>query len=75
MELEMIRQRLVREGADFNTVDAFRQLDKDAKGEVDMQTLKQSLTQEIQINDFTPEKLALFFGRFDKLKRSKIKYS
>jgi Ca2+-binding EF-hand superfamily protein len=56
-------------------VDAFRQLDKDAKGEVDMQTLKQSLTQEIQINDFTPEKLALFFGRFDKLKRSKIKYS
>jgi len=40
-----------------------------------MQRLKQSLTQEIQVEDFSSEKLALFFGRFDKEKRSKIKYS
>ena len=36
MELEMLRQRLVREGLDFNTVDAFRLLDTESKGEVDM---------------------------------------
>lgn len=29
----------------------------------------------IKIENFSNEKLALFFGRFDKQKRSKIKYS
>jgi hypothetical protein len=36
MDLETWRQRLVREGLDFNTVDAFRLLDSGGKGEVDL---------------------------------------
>ena len=66
---------MVREGPDFNTVDAFRLLDSEGKGEVDLAKLRKGLTEQIKIEAFSNEKLALFFGRFDKQKRAKIKYS
>jgi hypothetical protein len=45
MDLETWRQRLVREGLDFNTVDAFRLLDSEGKGELDLKKLKKGLTE------------------------------
>lgn len=41
--LELIRQRLVRECEDFNTVDAFRMLDKRAQCEVNKKELVEIL--------------------------------
>ena len=35
MEIELARQKLIREGHDFNTVDAFRFIDLKGLGEVD----------------------------------------
>lgn len=45
MDLETWRQRLVREGLDFNTVDAFRLLDSEGKGELDLKKLRKGLTE------------------------------
>ena len=39
VNFELLRQRLVRDSKDFNTVDAYRMLDKDAKCEVTKQEL------------------------------------
>jgi hypothetical protein len=33
------------------------------------------LKNQVKVEGFSEEKLALFFGRFDKQKRAKIKYS
>ena len=47
--LELIRQRLVRECEDFNTVDAFRMLDKRAQCEVNKKELVEILVQEVRV--------------------------
>lgn len=39
MDLEKLRQRLVGESTEFNTIDAFRKLDAEAKGEVTIEQL------------------------------------
>ena len=69
MNLETLRQRLVRECPDFNTVDAFRLLDDQGSGEVSTKQLRKALSNEIKVSNYSEEKLALFFGRFDKGKR------
>lgn len=50
VQLELLRQRLVRDCSDFNTVDAFRLLDKEAQCEVSAQELAHILMNEIQVN-------------------------
>ena len=47
MNLETLRQRCVREGPDFNTVDAFRLLDEEGSGEVTTKQLRTALTEVI----------------------------
>lgn len=39
MDLEKLRQRLVGESTEFNTIDAFRKLDAEARGEVTVEQL------------------------------------
>ena len=50
VRLELLRQRLVRECKDFNTVDAFRQIDTSALCEVGVQDLLLSLEDTIRLN-------------------------
>ena len=52
MNLETLRQRLVREGKDFNTVDAFRLLDTNGSGEVSQKQLRGALIEELAVKDF-----------------------
>ena len=47
VQLELIRQRLVRESKDFNTVDAYRLLDKHADCEVSKRDLANFLVHEV----------------------------
>ena len=50
VQLELLRQRLVRESSDFNTVDAYRLLDKNAECEVAQRDLAMCLVNDIQID-------------------------
>lgn len=50
VQLELLRQRLVRDCDDFNTVDAFRLLDKRAQCEVSKQELAEILLNEVQVD-------------------------
>lgn len=50
VQLELLRQRLVRECDDFNTVDAYRLLDKNAVCEVSPDELAQILVHDIRID-------------------------
>jgi len=50
VQLELLRQRLVRESSDFNTVDAYRLLDKNAECEVTQRDLAKCLVNDIQID-------------------------
>ena len=47
VQLELLRQRLVRESKDFNTVDAYRLLDKNAECEVSQRDLATCLLHEV----------------------------
>jgi len=47
----LLRQRLVRESNDFNTVDAYRLLDKNAECEVSQRDLAICLLNDVQIDE------------------------
>ena len=65
LEIEKLRQRLVRECPEFNTVDAFRLLDLQGNGEVNKEQLIDSLENEIGVQ-FSEAEFDLFFWHFDK---------
>ena len=50
VQLELFRQRLVRESKDFNTLDAYRLLDKHAQCEVTKRELANFLINEVQVD-------------------------
>ena len=77
-EIEDHKKRLVMEGGqDYNTIDAFRLIDKQGQGSVNYQELYQFLSNNlIQYGvEFSEDDLALFMLRFDKHERQRIKYS
>ena len=74
LEIEKLRQRLVRECQEFNTVDAFRLLDVHGSGEVSKEELMQSLAGDVGV-DFTEQEVDLFFWHFDKEQKGCIRYS
>lgn len=74
MQTEKLRQRLVRECPEFNTVDAFRLIDVNGRGEVDNRELKLAMQRDIRA-ECTDEDIDLFFKRFDKDQKGAIKYS
>lgn len=59
--LELLRQRLVRECDEFNTVDAFRLLDVHAACSISKENIFRHLTEVIQIN-VDIETLDMLFG-------------
>jgi len=60
VKLELLRQRLVRECDDFNTVDAFRLIDTGALCEVSVQDLVISLEETMRLQaDFNTVELLL----------------
>ncbi len=73
-EVEMKRQRLVAECEDFNTIDAFRYIDKAGQGEIQCHILLNSLLEEIGI-ECEEDNLILFFQKFDNSEQQVIKYS
>lgn len=78
MEVESLKQRLVEEGQDYNTIDAFRLMDSDGNGQVTKQEIQDFIRSNFggadpDLND--PIKLDLFIMRFDKNSKDKIKYS
>lgn len=74
LEIEKLRQRLVRECPEFNTVDAFRLLDADGTGEVSKEQLMQTLAQDIGA-EYTEAEIDLFFWHFDKEQKGCLRYS
>ena len=63
---------------DYNTIDAFRYLDKQGRGFVDSMELYQSLKKDIKIGDRVEtlqDDLIMFFQKFDKEEARVIKYS
>lgn len=74
--MENLKQKLVLECEDFNTIDAFRFIDQEGNGAVTPQEIIRFLNNEygntiqFDIND-----LNLFVQRFDKNDRQKLKYS
>ena len=74
LEIEKLRQRLVRECPEFNTVDAFRLLDLQGNGEVNKEQLIDSLENEIGVQ-FTEAEFDLFFWHFDKEQKGCLRYS
>jgi hypothetical protein len=50
VQLELLRQRLVRDSDDFNTVDAFRLLDKHAECEVSARDLAETLVNDVRVD-------------------------
>ena len=63
---------------DYNTIDAFRYLDKQGRGFVDSMELYQSLKKDIRIEDRAEtlqDDLIMFFQKFDKEEARVIKYS
>lgn len=74
MLIEQLRQRLVRECEDFNTVDAFRFLDVRATGEITKEELMFGLSEVILANFSEPD-VDLFLARFSKEGKQTLKYS
>lgn len=74
MQTEKLRQRLVRECEEFNTVDAFRLIDLGGRGEIDCHELKMAIQRDIRAQ-FIDLDIELFFKRFDKEQRGTLKYS
>eukprot|EP00350_Pseudokeronopsis_sp_OXSARD2_P007479 CAMPEP_0170559232 /NCGR_PEP_ID=MMETSP0211-20121228/41147_1 /TAXON_ID=311385 /ORGANISM="Pseudokeronopsis sp., Strain OXSARD2" /LENGTH=138 /DNA_ID=CAMNT_0010872013 /DNA_START=1254 /DNA_END=1667 /DNA_ORIENTATION=- len=73
LKVEESRQSLVKQSDEFNTIDAFRVLDKKAKGFIDAPELMKGL-RTIGV-DYDEDDVILFFQKFDKGENNKIKYS
>jgi len=66
----------VNECEDFNTIDAFRYLDKEGKGFIEPHELITSLRDELQIGSEELENdVIMFFQKFDKQETRKMRYS
>eukprot|EP00347_Sterkiella_histriomuscorum_P009319 403341661 len=75
-QVEQARQQLVANCEDFNTIDAFRYLDKQGQGFIDPHDLIQSLKTEIGIDYQTLEDdVIMIFQKFDKDESREMKYS
>ena len=74
-ELETHKQKLVNEGEDYNTIDAFRLIDLSGQGAVNQQEIFDFLLRNFANYKFTQHELDLFMIRFDKYDKQKIKYS
>jgi Ca2+-binding EF-hand superfamily protein len=74
-ELELHKQRLVNEGQDYNTIDAFRLIDLSGQGAVNQQEIFDFLLGNFVNYKFSQHELDLFMIRFDKYDKQKIKYS
>lgn len=69
-----MRQRLVNECPEFNTIDAFHFLDSRGMGEISKQDLMQGLT-NIFLVQYSERDVDLFIARFNKDGRGTLKYS
>jgi Ca2+-binding EF-hand superfamily protein len=75
-EIEKYKQNLIGDGAEYNTIDAFRFIDQSGKGVVDHNEIVQFLSAHFgQSLQFTDDDVGLFIQRFDKNVRNSIKYS
>jgi Ca2+-binding EF-hand superfamily protein len=75
-EIEVNKQRLVNESADYNTIDAFRLIDVHGQGSVSQNEIIDFLYDNVGNSlTFTQADLDLFMMRFDKYDKQKIKYS
>ena len=68
--MELIRQKLVRESKDFNTVDAYRLLDKHAECEVSNRDVANFLLNEVKIDEHSCN-----INSVDLLAQETLKYS
>lgn len=64
---------MIRDCEEFNTIDAFRVIDYEAKGFVDPNELIKALN-VIGVN-FNDDDIILFFQKYDKDENRKLKYS
>ena len=74
MVIEQLRQRLVRECPEFNTVDAFRFLDVRGTGEISRDEFIEGISQLVRAT-FNEAEADLFIARFSKDGRETLKYS
>jgi len=66
-ELEGHKSKLVVEGEDFNTIDAFRLIDKNGNGAVSKNEIIDFLAKEVRDEiPFSADEINMFFVRFDK---------
>lgn len=66
----------MNECEDFNTIDAFRYLDKEGKGFIEPHELISSIREELKIDSADLESdVIMFFQKFDKQETRKMRYS
>ncbi len=78
-DVELKRQQLVSDSEDFNTIDAFRLLDIQGRGEVTLNDLKDILKNEVsKVNmertgrglEFSENELIAFIQRYTELQKN-----
>jgi Ca2+-binding EF-hand superfamily protein len=75
-QVELARQRLVQQCPDFNTIDAFRYLDKEGQGYIVPHDLLVALRKQIGIDYAELEDdVIMIFQKFDKDESRQMKYS